>query len=55
MNQRTRDLMRPCGPPLTRMGSYTVEPTGQLRRHAVSYEEELYASTEWPTTPAARS
>ena len=28
-------------PPLTRMGSYTVEPTGQLRRHAVSYEEEL--------------
>ena len=28
-------------PPLVRMGSYTVEPTGQLRRHAVSYEEEL--------------
>lgn len=28
-------------PPLTRMGSYTVEPTGQLRRHAVSCEEEL--------------
>jgi hypothetical protein len=28
-------------PPLTRMGSYAVEPTGQLRRHAVSYEEEL--------------
>ena len=28
-------------PPLMRMGSYTVEPTGQLRRHAVSYEEEL--------------
>jgi predicted metal-dependent enzyme (double-stranded beta helix superfamily) len=28
-------------PPLTRMGSYTVESTGQLRRHAVSYEEEL--------------
>jgi predicted metal-dependent enzyme (double-stranded beta helix superfamily) len=28
-------------PPLTRMGSYTVEPTGQLRRHAVSYEQEL--------------
>ena len=28
-------------PPLTRMGSYTVEPTGQLRRHSVSYEEEL--------------
>jgi hypothetical protein len=42
-------------PPLTRMGSYTVEPTGQLRRHAVSYEEELYAAEEWPTTPAARS
>ena len=28
-------------PPLLRMGSYMVEPTGQLRRHAVSYEEEL--------------
>ena len=28
-------------PPLTRMGSYTVEPNGQLRRHAVSYEQEL--------------
>jgi hypothetical protein len=23
------------------MGSYTVEPNGQLRRHAVSYEQEL--------------
>lgn len=28
-------------PPLVRMGSYTVEPSGQLRRHAVSYETEL--------------
>jgi len=28
-------------PPLVRMGSYTVENSGQLRRHAVSYEEEL--------------
>ena len=28
-------------PPLTRMGSYAVEPDGQLRRFAVSYEEEL--------------
>ena len=28
-------------PPLVRMGSYTVEPSGQLRRHAVSHEEEL--------------
>jgi predicted metal-dependent enzyme (double-stranded beta helix superfamily) len=28
-------------PPLTRMGSYTVEPNGQLRRHAVSCEQEL--------------
>ena len=28
-------------PPLARMGSYTIEPNGQLRRHAVSYEEEL--------------
>ncbi len=43
-------------PPLTRMGSYTVESTGQLRRHAVSSEEELYASDGWQqTTPAARS
>jgi len=28
-------------PPLVRMGSYTVEPDGRLRRHAVSCEEEL--------------
>jgi predicted metal-dependent enzyme (double-stranded beta helix superfamily) len=28
-------------PPLVRMGSYAVEPSGQLRRHAVSYENEL--------------
>jgi predicted metal-dependent enzyme (double-stranded beta helix superfamily) len=28
-------------PPLTRMGSYSVDPNGQLRRHAVSHEEEL--------------
>jgi predicted metal-dependent enzyme (double-stranded beta helix superfamily) len=28
-------------PPLTRMGSYTIEASGQLRRHAVSHEEEL--------------
>jgi predicted metal-dependent enzyme (double-stranded beta helix superfamily) len=28
-------------PPLVRMGSYTIEDNGQLRRHAVSYEEEL--------------
>lgn len=28
-------------PPLVRMGSYAIEPSGQLRRHAVSYEEEL--------------
>lgn len=42
-------------PSLTRMGSYTVESTGQLRRHAVSCEQELYLSGEWPTMPAARS
>ena len=29
-------------PPLVRMGSYSVEPNGQLRRHAVSYEQELH-------------
>jgi hypothetical protein len=28
-------------PPLVRMGSYTVEPNGQLQRHSVSYETEL--------------
>jgi predicted metal-dependent enzyme (double-stranded beta helix superfamily) len=28
-------------PPLVRMGAYVVEPDGQLRRHAVSYEDEL--------------
>ncbi len=28
-------------PPLLRMGSYTVEDDGRLRRHAVSYETEL--------------
>jgi predicted metal-dependent enzyme (double-stranded beta helix superfamily) len=28
-------------PPLVRMGAYEVEKTGQLRRHAVSYETEL--------------
>ena len=28
-------------PPLVRMGSYTIEANGQLRRHAVSHEDEL--------------
>ncbi|HUC00647.1 MAG TPA: cysteine dioxygenase family protein [Solirubrobacterales bacterium] len=28
-------------PPLVRMGSYAIEASGQLRRHAVSYETEL--------------
>lgn len=28
-------------PPLVRMGSYSVESSGQLRRHAVSHETEL--------------
>jgi cysteine dioxygenase type I len=28
-------------PPLTRMGAYLVEPDGSLRRHSISYEEEL--------------
>jgi hypothetical protein len=28
-------------PPLLRMGAYVVESDGQLRRHAISYEEEL--------------
>jgi predicted metal-dependent enzyme (double-stranded beta helix superfamily) len=28
-------------PPLVRMGSYAVERSGQLRRHAVSHDQEL--------------
>jgi predicted metal-dependent enzyme (double-stranded beta helix superfamily) len=32
-------------PPLVRMGSYSVETSGQLRRFAVSYEEELKPTT----------
>jgi predicted metal-dependent enzyme (double-stranded beta helix superfamily) len=28
-------------PPLVRMGSYTIEPDGQLRRHSVSHDQEL--------------
>ena len=28
-------------PPLLRMGAYVLEPDGQLRRYALSYEEEL--------------
>lgn len=28
-------------PPLVRMGSYMVEPSGQLLRHPVTYEDEL--------------
>jgi predicted metal-dependent enzyme (double-stranded beta helix superfamily) len=28
-------------PPLVRMGSYTIEPNGQLRRFAISHEDEL--------------
>jgi Cysteine dioxygenase type I len=28
-------------PPLWRMGAYVVEPSGELRRHSVSYAEEL--------------
>jgi predicted metal-dependent enzyme (double-stranded beta helix superfamily) len=29
-------------PPLVRMGSYTIEPSGQLRRHSVTHEQELH-------------
>ncbi|HEX4754003.1 MAG TPA: cysteine dioxygenase family protein [Solirubrobacterales bacterium] len=28
-------------PPLVRMGSYMIEPSGQLRRQTVTYEDEL--------------
>ena len=31
-------------PPLVRMGSYTVEPSGQLHRHVMSEAEELRPS-----------
>jgi len=37
-------------PPLVRMGSYTVEADGQLRRFAVSYETEL---RQLDATPAS--
>jgi hypothetical protein len=28
-------------PPLVRMGAYAIEPGGQLRRHAISHDQEL--------------
>lgn len=34
-------------PPLRQMGAYLIEPSGLLRRHAISHEEELR-----PLTPA---
>ena len=37
-------------PPLWRMGAYEVLETGELRRHSVSYAEELR-----PLTPGAPS
>jgi len=37
-------------PPLVRMGSYTVEADGRLRRFAVSYETEL---RQLDATPAS--
>ncbi|HEY3186675.1 MAG TPA: hypothetical protein VGJ70_04325, partial [Solirubrobacteraceae bacterium] len=35
-------------PPLWRMGAYEVDPSGALRRHSISYAEELR-----PLSPAA--
>ena len=35
-------------PPLWRMGAYEIEPGGALRRHSISYAEELR-----PVSPAA--
>ena len=40
-------------PPLLRMGSYLVEPDGQLHRHAVSYEDELRSLDPAEVTRAA--
>lgn len=42
-------------PPLLRMGSYMVEPSGQLRRHAVTYEDELRQLDPSEVTRAAAS
>jgi predicted metal-dependent enzyme (double-stranded beta helix superfamily) len=42
-------------PPLTRMGSYMVEPSGQLLRHPVTYEDELRQLDPSEVTRAAAS
>ncbi len=39
-------------PPLWRMGSYDVSPNGTLRRHSMSYAEELRPLDEVPTLAA---
>jgi predicted metal-dependent enzyme (double-stranded beta helix superfamily) len=41
-------------PPLVRMGAYAIEPSGQLRRHTISYEQELrLLGSEPAAVPAA--
>ncbi|MBS1677250.1 MAG: cysteine dioxygenase family protein [Actinobacteria bacterium] len=42
-------------PPLVRMGSYMVEPSGRLLRHPVSYEDELRQLDPSEVTRAAAS
>jgi hypothetical protein len=42
-------------PPLVRMGSYMVEPSGQLLRHPVTYEDELRELDPSDVTRAAAS
>jgi len=42
-------------PPLVRMGSYMVEPSGRLLRHAVTYEDELRELDPSEVTRAAAS
>jgi len=42
-------------PPLTRMGSYMVEPSGRLLRHPVTYEDELRELDPSEVTRAAAS
>jgi predicted metal-dependent enzyme (double-stranded beta helix superfamily) len=42
-------------PPLVRMGSYMVEPSGQLLRHPVTYEDELRQLDPSEVTRAAAS
>ena len=41
-------------PPLWRMGAYEIAPTGELRRHSVSYAEELRPLAGRAVAPAVQ-